>query len=174
MAKSFDFELTANDEASAAILRIEEIVKHLNPLLDRTRDALALGGQESRDNLDDLGSRFDVLAKNARSGVQFIGDLVPPLKMVGGLTLGLGGAAAVVNVVKNNLTNFANAGYRIDTVAKNVSMTADAFQELTGAMIENGSAREAAEGSVSELFEKANDAVHGRNDGFLALLKQRG
>ena len=45
-------------------------------------------------------------------------------------------------------------------------MTADAFQELTGAMIENGSAREAAEGSVSELFEKANDAVHGRNDGF--------
>ena len=53
-------------------------------------------------------------------------------------------------------------------------MTADAFQELTGAMIENGSAREAAEGSVSELFEKANDAVHGRNDGFLALLKQRG
>lgn len=100
MAKSFDFELTANDEASAAILRIEEIVKHLNPLLDRTRDALALGGQESRDNPDDLGSRFDVLAKNARSGVQFIGDLVPPLKMVGGLTLGLGGAAAVVNVVK--------------------------------------------------------------------------
>ena len=45
-------------------------------------------------------------------------------------------------------------------------MTADAFQEPTGAMIENGSAREAAEGSVSELFEKANDAVHGRNDGF--------
>ncbi|MDK7596336.1 hypothetical protein QP585_24895, partial [Serratia ureilytica] len=35
-------------------------------------------------------------------------------------------------------------------------------------------AREAAEGSVSELFEKANDAVHGRNDSFLALLKQRG
>ena len=174
MANSFDFELKANDEASAAILRIEEVVKNLNPLLDKTRDALALGGQDSRDNLDDLGSRFDVLAKNARSGVQFIGDLVPPLKMVGGLTLGLGGAAAVVNVVKNNLTNFANTGYRIDTIAKNVSMTADAFQELTGAMIENGSAREAAEGSVGDLFEKANDAAHGRNDGFLALLKQRG
>ncbi|WP_413506682.1 hypothetical protein [Serratia proteamaculans] len=174
MANSFDFELKANDEASAAILRIEEVVKNLNPLLDKTRDALALGGQDSRDNLDDLGSRFDVLAKNARSGVQFIGDLVPPLKMVGGLTLGLGGAAAVVNVVKNNLTNFANTGYRIDTIAKNVNMTADAFQELTGAMIENGSAREAAEGSVGDLFEKANDAAHGRNDGFLALLKQRG
>ncbi|CAI1575551.1 Uncharacterised protein [Serratia proteamaculans] len=174
MANSFDFELKANDEASAAILRIEEVVKNLNPLLDKTRDALALGGQDARDNLDELGGRFDVLAKNARSGVQFIGDLVPPLKMVGGLTLGLGGAAAVVNVVKNNLTNFANTGYRIDTIAKNVNMTADAFQELTGAMIENGSAREAAEGSVGDLFEKANDAAHGRNDSFLALLKQRG
>lgn len=174
MAKSFDFELTANDEASAAILRIEEIVKHLNPLLDRTRDALALGGQESRDNLDDLGSRFDVLAKNARSGVQFIGDLVPPLKMVGGLTLGLGGAAVAINAAKNNLTNFANAGYRIDTIAKNISMTTDAFQELTGAMIENGSEREAAESSIGNLFERANDAAHGRNNEFLALLQQEG
>jgi len=174
MDNSFDFELTANDEASAAILRIEEVVKNLNPLLDRTRDSLALGGQKSRDDLDGLGSRFDLIAKNARSGVQFIGDLVPPLKMVGGLTLGLGGVGVAVNMVKNNLTSFANTGYRIDTIAKNVSMTADAFQELTGAMVENGSAREAAEGSVSELFEKANDAAHGRNDGFLALLKQRG
>ncbi|ELH4237934.1 transglycosylase SLT domain-containing protein [Serratia marcescens] len=174
MANSFDFELTASDQASASIQRIEEIVKHLNPLLDRTRDALALGGQESRDNLDDLGSRFDVLAKNARSGVQFIGDLVPPLKMVGGLTLGLGGAAVAINAVKNNLTNFANAGYRIDTIAKNISMTTDAFQELTGAMIENGSEREAAESSIGNLFERANDAAHGRNNEFLALLQQEG
>ncbi|QJW57021.1 hypothetical protein HL670_03918 [Serratia plymuthica] len=45
MANSFDFELKANDEASAAILRIEEVVKNLNPLLDKTRDALALGGR---------------------------------------------------------------------------------------------------------------------------------
>ncbi|ULF51018.1 lytic transglycosylase domain-containing protein [Serratia marcescens] len=174
MGNSFDFELTAKDEASASIQRIEEVVKNLNPLLNKTRDGLALGGQESRDKLDELGSQFDVLARNARTGVQFVGDLVPPLKMVGGLTLGLGGVAAAVNIVKNNLTNFANTGYRIDTIAKNVSMTADAFQELTGAMVENGSAREAAEGSVGDLFEKANDAAHGRNVGFLALLKQRG
>ncbi|MGQ5763133.1 transglycosylase SLT domain-containing protein [Serratia sp. IR-2025] len=171
MGNSFDFELTAKDEASASIQRIEEVVKNLNPLLNKTRDGLALGGQESRDKLEELGGQFDVLARNARTGVQFVGDLVPPLKMVGGLTLGLGGAAAAVNVVRNNLTEFANAGYRIDTIAKNVSMTADAFQELTGAMIENGSAREAAESSVVDLFEKANDAAHGRNKPFLALLK---
>ncbi|MEN4910774.1 hypothetical protein [Erwinia amylovora] len=174
MANAFDFQLTADDQASASILRIEEAVKNLNLMLDKTRKGLALGGQDSRDQLDGLGSRFDVLAKNARSGVQFIGDLVPPLKMVGGLTLGLGGADVAVNAIKSNLTNFANAGYRIDTIAKNVSMTADAFQELTGAMIENGTTREAAEGSISGLFDQANDAVHGRNDGFLALLQQKG
>lgn len=171
MGNSFDFELTAKDEASASIQRIEEVVKSLNPLLNKTRDGLALGGSESRDKLQELGSQFDVLARNARTGVQFVGDLVPPLKMVGGLTLGLGGAAAAVNVVRNNLTNFANAGYRIDTIAKNISMTTDAFQELTGAMIENGSEREAAESSISDLFEKANDAAWGRNKEFLALLK---
>ncbi|HEJ8008014.1 TPA: lytic transglycosylase domain-containing protein [Serratia marcescens] len=174
MANSFDFELTASDQASASIQRIEEAVKNLNPLLKKTRDGLALGGQESRDKLDSLGSQFDLLARNARSGVQFIGDLVPPLKMVGGLTLGLGGAAVAINAVKNNLTNFADAGYRIDTIAKNISMTTDAFQELTGAMIENGSEREAAESSIGNLFERSNDAAHGRNNEFLALLQQEG
>ncbi|HGE8350864.1 TPA: transglycosylase SLT domain-containing protein [Serratia marcescens] len=174
MGNSFDFELTAKDDASASIQRIEEVVKNLNPLLNKTRDGLALGGPESRDKLQELGSQFDVLARNARTGVQFVGDLVPPLKMVGGLTLGLGGAAAAVNVVRNNLTNFANAGYRIDTIAKNISMTTDAFQELTGAMIENGSEREAAESSIGNLFERSNDAAHGRNNEFLALLQQEG
>ncbi|BBI92817.1 hypothetical protein [Serratia symbiotica] len=173
MANSFDFELTASDQASASIQRIEEVVKNLNPLLNKTREGLALGGQESRDKLDSLGSQFNVLARHARSGVQFMGDLVPPLKMVGGLTLGLGGAAAAVNIVRNNLTEFANAGYRIDTVARNVSMTAGAFQELTGAMIENGTTRESAESSIVGIFDKANDAAHARNDYFLALLKEK-
>lgn len=174
MANAFDFQLTADDQVSASILRIEEAIKNLNPMLDKTRKGLELGGQDSRDQLDELGNRFKVLAKNARTGVQFIGDLVPPLKMVGGLTFGLGGAAVAVNAIKRNLTDFANTGYRIDTIAKNVSMTADAFQELTGAMIVNGTTREAAESSISGLFDQANDAAHGRNDGFLALLQQKG
>ncbi|MBK0004382.1 hypothetical protein [Erwinia sp. S38] len=174
MANSFDFELTASDQASAAIMRIEDVVKNLNPLLDKTRDSLELGGQDSRDNLDDLNKRFDVLSRNAREGVQFISDLVPPLKMVGGLTLGLGGAAAAVNIVKNNMVEFANAGYRIDTIAKNISMTTDAFQELTGAMIENGSAREDAEGSITDLFDKATAAAYGENAAFLAVLNAKG
>ncbi|WP_192938101.1 hypothetical protein [Rahnella sikkimica] len=106
--------------------------------------------------------------------MQFIGDLVPPLKMVGGLTLGLSGLAGVFNAVKSGIQGYANAGYKVDTTAKNISTTTRAYQELTGAMIENGSARDAAEGSVSGLYQRANDAVNQRDDGFAALMAQLG
>jgi hypothetical protein len=174
MGNAFDFELAATDQASASIQRIEEAVKNLIPDLDKTRDGLKLGGQESTEGIDDLNTRLKGMGQFAREGVQFIGDLVPPLKMVGGLTFGLGGAATVINVVKNSLSDFASTGYRIETTAKNISMTTQAFQELTGAMIENGTERKEAESSLSGLFSQANDAAHGRNAGFLAILSQAG
>ncbi|MBA0216258.1 hypothetical protein H4F33_18680 [Pectobacterium brasiliense] len=80
----------------------------------------------------------------------------------------------MINVIKNNLKEFADYGYRIDTTAKNVSMTAHAFQELTGAMIENGSVREASESAISDLFTKANDGLWGENKAFKAQLMQKG
>lgn len=174
MGNAFDFELTATDQASASIQRIEEAVKNLLPDLDKTREGLKLGGQESTEGIDDLNTRLKGMGQFAREGVQFVGDLVPPLKMVGGLTLGLGGVATVINVVKNSLSDFASTGYRIETTAKNISMTTQAFQELTGAMIENGTERKEAESSLSGLFSQANDAAHGRNAGFLAILSQAG
>ncbi|MBI0554555.1 hypothetical protein F6Q06_08640 [Pectobacterium parmentieri] len=174
MANSFDFEMTATDQASASIARIEEAVRKLEPVLDNARDKLKLGGDDSRQEIDELGGKFENLSRYAKDSVQFVGDLVPPLKMVGGLTLGLGGAATVINVVKNNLKEFADHGYRIETTAKNVSMTAHAFQELTGAMIENGSAREASEGAINDLFTKANDGLWGENNAFKSLLMQKG
>ncbi|MBT9184221.1 lytic transglycosylase domain-containing protein [Pectobacterium punjabense] len=174
MSNSFAFEFNANDQVSASIARIEAAARQLEPVLDDARDKLKLGGDTSRQELDELGGRFENISRYARDSVQFVGDLVPPLKMVGGLTLGLGGAATVINVIKNNLKEFADYGYRIDTTAKNVSMTAHAFQELTGAMIENGSAREASEGAVSELFTKATDGLWGENNAFKSQLMQKG
>ncbi|AOR63235.1 lytic transglycosylase domain-containing protein [Pectobacterium quasiaquaticum] len=174
MGNSFDFELKANEQVSASIARIEAAARQLEPVLDDARDKLKLGGDTSRQELDELGGKFEKLSRHARDGVQFVGDLVPPLKMVGGLTLGLGGAATVINVIKNNLKEFADYGYRIDTTAKNVSMTAHAFQELTGAMIENGSTREASEGAINDLFTKATDGLWGDNNAFKSNLMQMG
>ncbi|SUQ37353.1 Uncharacterised protein [Yersinia ruckeri] len=47
MANAFDFELVANDQVTATIHRIDEAVKKLVPQLDKTRDGLQLGGNES-------------------------------------------------------------------------------------------------------------------------------
>lgn len=91
MGNSFDFELKANEQVSASIARIEAAARQLEPVLDDARDQLKLGGDTSRQELDELGGKFEKLSRHARDGVQFVGDLVPPLKMVGGLTLGLGG-----------------------------------------------------------------------------------
>lgn len=174
MAKAFDFQLTADDRVSESIQSIDDAVKKLLPQLNNARTGLQLGGRQSSEGVDEISERLGNLAKNARDGVQFIGDLVPPLKMVGGLTLGLGGLASVFNAVKSGIQGYANAGYKIDTTAKNISTTTHAYQELTGAMIENGAAREAAEGSVSGLYQRANDALNMRDDGFLALTSQLG
>lgn len=174
MAKAFDFQLTADDRVSESIQSIDDAVKKLLPQLNNARTGLQLGGRQSSEGVDEISERLGDLTKNARDGVQFIGDLVPPLKMVGGLTLGLGGLASVFNAVKSGIQGYANAGYKIDTTAKNISTTTRAYQELTGAMIENGSARDAAEGSVSGLYQRANDALNMRDDGFLALTSQLG
>ena len=174
MANSFDFELKADDQVSASIQRIDEAVKNLLPNLTKTQDGLKLGGQESLDGLDKLVYSFKSVSSNARDGVQFIGDLVPPLKMVAGLSVGIGGLGTVLNAVKNGLDNFANRGYQIETTAKNVSMTTNEFQKLTGAMVENGAARDKAESSINDLYTRANNAVQGRDGFFMALMASNG
>ena len=174
MGKSFDFELKADDRVTDSIQNIDDAVKKLIPQLNNARTGLQLGGRQSTEGVDEISERLGDLAKNARDGVQFVGDLVPPLKMVGGLTLGLGGLATVINAVKTGIQNYANAGYKIDTTAKNIGATTHAYQELTGAMMENGSAREAAESSLAGLYQRANDAVNQRDDGFAALMAQVG
>ncbi len=174
MANVFDFQLKADDQVSQSIQNIDDAVKKLTPQLNDAQKVVQLGGRRSAEGLDEVSGRLNKLAKNARDGVQFVGDLVPPLKMVGGLTLGLGGLATVINAVKTGINNYADAGYKIDTTAKNISTTTRAYQELTGAMIENGATRESAESSVVGLYRRANDALNTRDDPFNALLAQIG
>jgi len=174
MGNVFDFQLKADDQVSQSIQNIDDAVKKLLPQLNDTRGGLDLGGRRTSENIDEISGRLEELAKNARDGVQFIGDLVPPLKMVGGLTLGLGGLATVINGVKTAVKEYADSGYKIDTTAKNISTTTRAYQELTGAMIENGATRDSAEGAITGLYQRANDALNGRDDPFNALLAQMG
>ncbi|UIN09683.1 hypothetical protein LGL94_11320 [Yersinia ruckeri] len=58
MANAFDFELVANDQVTATIHRIDEAVKKLVPQLDKTRDGLQLGGNESVEGLDSINDKL--------------------------------------------------------------------------------------------------------------------
>ncbi|BFI54615.1 hypothetical protein [Yersinia pseudotuberculosis] len=180
MANSFDFELTATDQASASIQRIDEAVKNLLPDLDRTRDGLKLGGQESAEGLDDLNDRLKGMGQFAREGVQFIGDLVPPLKMVGEIgskALKFGGVVAggyVISGLVKGLREAASNAYQLDTAAKNAGMSVDNFSRISGAMRILGVDSDSALQSIEGLYKTFNDPLWARNDTTQALLVQNG
>lgn len=188
MANAFDFELVADDKASATVIRIEEAIRRLNPQLDKTKEGLKLGGDDSTDSVSKINQVIDGLAKSAKDSVQHIGDIVPPLKMVGelagkyaGMALKFGavGAAAygigkAVTAAAVGLERAAEGAYRLDVAAKNAGMRVDDFSRLSGGMQILGADAQSANGSVEGLFKTFNDALQGRNSGALGLLTQLG
>lgn len=187
MANSFDFEIHADDQVSAAIQRIDDVVTRLNPLLETTSDNLKLGGQDSLDGLDSLSDRLSKLSTFARDNVQFIGDMVPPLKMVGelgdklGVALKFGAAGAVaygvgkgIAFMAGSLQDASQSAYELDVAAKNAGMRVDDFSRLSGAMQILGVDAASANQSVEGLYATFNDALQGRNNETLAVLTQIG
>lgn len=180
MGNAFDFELTATDQASASIQRIEEAVKNLIPDLDKTRDGLKLGGQESVEGIDDLNARLKGMGQFAREGVQFVGDMVPPLKMVGEigskvLRFGALGAVGYIGVkAAQGLSAAADSAYSLDVAAKNAGMSVDNFSRVSGAMQILGVDSDSARQSVEGLYKTFNDPLWARNDTTQALLAQNG
>lgn len=188
MSNSFDFELVADDKVSEAITRIDEAVRKLDPQLQKTRTGLQLGGQESADGLDSLSGRLDTMARAARDNVQYIGDMVPPLKMVGELAtkyagiagrIGFAGVAAYAlakgaGAAAEQLKVAADNAYRLDVASKNAGMRVDEFSRLSGAMQILGIDSESASQSVEGLYKTFNDAMQGRNGNVLAILAQMG
>ncbi|EKN4788161.1 lytic transglycosylase domain-containing protein [Yersinia enterocolitica] len=180
MGNAFDFELTATDQASASIQRIDEAVKNLLPKLDQTQSGLKLGGQESVEGLDDLNTRLQGMGQFAREGVQFVGDLVPPLKMVGEIgskALTFGGVAAggyIIHGLANGLAAAAGNAYSLDIAAKNAGMSVDNFSRISGAMRILGVDSDSALQSIEGLYKTFNDPLWARNDTTQALLAQNG
>ncbi|HFV9182135.1 TPA: hypothetical protein ACJIYU_004529, partial [Yersinia enterocolitica] len=180
MGNAFDFELTATDQASASIQRIEEAVKNLIPDLDKTRDGLKLGGQESVEGIDDLNARLKGMGQFAREGVQFVGDMVPPLKMVGeigskALRFGALGAVGYIGVkAAQGLSAAADSAYSLDVAAKNAGMSVDNFSRVSGAMQILGVDSDSARQSVEGLYKTFNDPLWARNDVTQELLARNG
>lgn len=180
MSNAFDFELIADDRVSATIDEINEAIKNLLPQLDETQEKLNLGGDETVDSLDDVGGRLDKMARSARDNVQFIGDIIPPLKIVGELAdkVATFGAAGVVGFgikkVADGFRDAAKEAYNLDTHAQNTAMSVRDFTQLAGAMRILGADSESAASSIEGIFKAFNEAASGKNAGVMAAMAQIG
>ena len=180
MSNVFDFELVANDQVSDVIDRINEAIRGLEPKLDKTKEGLQLGGQETVDGLNGFISRFENLSKSARDNVQLIGDMVPPLKMVGELSgnlgsLGIAGAAGYgIKQVAYGFREASREAYNLDVSSKNAGMRVDDYSRLAGAMRILGADSESANASIDGMAKTLKEAASGANGQVLGALAQIG
>lgn len=174
MGEQFDFDLVANDDASKQIDNIVRSVQSLYPPLDKLKGGLKLGGQETLNGLDSIIGQFKTLNVFAKDGVQLIGDMVPPLKMVGGITLGMGAAAAGIYKTVTGMREAGKSAQELSTSAQNAGLSIEKFTQLSGAMQVLGIDADSAKQSVEGLYSVFNEALQGRNNEALSLLNQIG
>lgn len=187
MSNSFDFELVAGDRVSEVIASIDEAVRNLEPQLEKTREGLQLGGQETLDGLNGYNSRLDIMSRTARDNVQFIGDMIPPMKIVGELAgkfagLGLaggvigtiGGAAYATGKLAESYREAARGAYDLNTHAQNTAMSVQEFSRLSGALQLVGADSDSAASSIEGIFKSLNEANSGKNAGVMAAMAQIG
>ena len=187
MSNSFDFELVAGDHVSEVIARIDEAVRDLEPQLEKTRKGLQLGGQETLDGLNGYNSRLDIMASTARDNVQFIGDMIPPLKIVGemsskiagmglagGVVGAVGGVAYATGKLAESYKEAARGAYDLDTHAKNTAMSVQDFSRLSGALQLVGADSESAASSIEGIFRSLNEANSAGNAGVMSAMAQIG
>ncbi|EMD1841770.1 hypothetical protein VQV38_001760 [Raoultella planticola] len=180
MNNSFDFELVADDRASAAIDDINEAIRNLGPHLEKTRESLRLGGDETAEDLDGVVDRLGKMSRGARDNVQFIGDIIPPLKIVGelaGKVAGFGAAGVVgfgVQKIADGFRDAAKGAYDLETHAQNTAMSVQEFSTLSGALRILGTDSETAAASIEGIFNAFNEAASGKNAGVMAAMAQIG
>ena len=183
---AFDFELRADDQVSGALNDIRDRVTELQPELVKTQNGLKLGGQETQDGLTDINGAFQMLGRFAKDNVQFIGDMVPPLRnflgngaRLSGMAgkFGLAGGAAYlagkgIGALGGGMADAAQDAYSLQVAAENAGMSVKDFSQLSGAMRLLGSDSASAQGSVEGLYKTFNDALQGRNSSALAIMNQ--
>ncbi|HAT1683167.1 TPA: hypothetical protein I8Y21_003891 [Klebsiella oxytoca] len=184
MSNRFDFEVAGKDAASDVLKQVSDRVDELDKHLEKTREKLKLGGTPSQEAVEGLNERFERMARSARDNVQYIGDMVPPLKNVtalvtryGSLAMRLGGVGAVgYAMVKGAqaVGEAAKSAYNLDVAAKNAGLSVDEFTRISGAMQILGVDADTANQSVEGLYKGLNDALQHRNSGALGLLTQIG
>ncbi|RNW13751.1 hypothetical protein B9086_006390 [Morganella morganii subsp. morganii] len=174
---AFDFELNADDRASGQITVLEEKIRSLNPALDEARDKLKLGGDESVTGLRGIGDLLRDVSEEAKSGVQSIGDMIPPLKNFGALAgklTGIGGIGAIIAGGGKLITGMAEEGKNITTSAANTGMTVEESTRLSGTLQQKGVSKDDARNQMEGYYEKLSQAVISKDDQLLASIRSIG
>ncbi|EMF8482357.1 hypothetical protein AB8I47_003840 [Morganella morganii] len=174
---AFDFELNADDRASGQITVLEEKIRSLNPALDEARDKLKLGGDESVTGLRGIGDLLRDVSEEAKSGVQSIGDMIPPLKNFGALAgklTGIGGIGAIIAGGGKLITGMAEEGKNITTSAANTGMTVEESTRLSGTLQQRGVSNDDSRSQIEGYYEKLSQAVIGKDDQLLASIRSIG
>ncbi|MGP0906911.1 hypothetical protein [Serratia sp. CY76391] len=186
MENKFDFELEGKDDLSGTLKNLEDVVKKMLPALDQADKKLKLGGQETVDGLDKMGGKLSRLSTFAKSGVQYFGDMVPPLKMVGGLAeryggvlARLGGVGVVaygavqgVKALAGGLSAAGQEAYNLGVQAKNSGMSVHDLTQVAGAMEILGADTDTARQSVVDLSRSLTDALNNRKADFVGMMNQ--
>lgn len=174
---AFDFELNADDRASGQITVLEEKIRSLNPALDEARDKLKLGGDESVTGLRGIGDLLRDVSEEAKSGVQSIGDMIPPLKNFGALAgklTGIGGIGALISGGGKLITSMSEEGKNITTSAANTGMTVEESTRLSGALQQKGVSKDDARNIVEKQFEQFSRAQNGDDNELRAAIRSIG
>lgn len=174
---AFDFELNADDRASGQITVLEEKIRSLNPALDEARDKLKLGGDESVTGLRGIGDLLRDVSEEAKSGVQSIGDMIPPLKNFGALAgklAGIGGIGAIIAGSGKLITGMAEEGKNITTSAANTGMTVEESTRLSGTLHQRGVSVDDSRNIIEKQFEQFSRAQNGDDNDLRAAIRSIG
>ncbi|EOT0571965.1 hypothetical protein ABM011_12555 [Morganella morganii] len=174
---AFDFELNADDRASGQITVLEEKIRSLNPALDEARDKLKLGGDESVTGLRGIGDLLRDVSEEAKSGVQSIGDMIPPLKNFGALAgklTGIGGIGAIIAGGGKLITGMAEEGKNITTSAANTGMTVEESTRLSGTLHQRGVSVDDSRNIIEKQFEQFSRAQNGDDNDLRAAIRSIG
>ncbi|EJD6038288.1 hypothetical protein [Morganella morganii] len=174
---AFDFELNADDRASGQITVLEEKIRSLNPALDEARDKLKLGGDESVTGLRGIGDLLRDVSEEAKSGVQSIGDMIPPLKNFGALAgklAGIGGIGAIIAGGGKLITGMAEEGKNITTSAANTGMTVEESTRLSGTLHQRGVSVDDSRNIIEKQFEQFSRAQNGDDNDLRAAIRSIG
>lgn len=174
---TFDFELNADERASAQIIFLEEKVRSLTPALDEAREKLKLGGDESVTGLRGIGDLIRGVSDEAKAGVQNIGDMIPPLKNFGALAgklTGIGGIGAIIAGGGKLITGMAEEGKNITTSAANTGMTVEESTRLSGTLHQRGVSVDDSRNIIEKQFEQFSRAQNGDDNDLRAAIRSIG